>query len=61
VSIAVDGGRLSATIADNGTGGATPRGGLLNLAERAALHGGQLTVEPGDPAGTVLRWSVPIA
>ncbi|MFC7245245.1 GAF domain-containing protein [Catellatospora aurea] len=61
VAVAVDGGRLTATVTDNGSGGATPRGGLRNLAERAALHGGTLTVEPGDPAGTVLRWNVPIA
>lgn len=59
VAIAVDGGGLTVTVTDNGTGGATPRGGLLNLAERAALHDGRLTLEAGDPTGTVLRWSVP--
>lgn len=61
VAITVGGGRLSATVTDNGAGGATPRGGLVNRAERANLHGGQLSVEAGDPVGTVLRWSVPTA
>ncbi|MEV0456717.1 GAF domain-containing sensor histidine kinase [Catellatospora methionotrophica] len=59
VAIKVDNGQLTATVTDNGVGGAEPRGGLVNLAERAALHGGQLTVKAGDPVGTVLCWSVP--
>ncbi len=59
VRIRIGGGQLSTTVTDDGVGGAVPRGGLVNLAERAALHGGQFTVEAGDPAGTVVQWHVP--
>ncbi|GIF97599.1 sensor histidine kinase [Catellatospora citrea] len=59
VEVRWDGGELTVAVADDGRGGATPRGGLVNLGERAALRGGQLLVGPGDPAGTVLRWQVP--
>ncbi|GAA4716675.1 putative histidine kinase response regulator [Phytohabitans rumicis] len=58
---AVDG-RLTVTVADNGVGavGAEPHGGLINLRERAAQYGGEFEVRPAEPAGTEIRWSVPI-
>ncbi|WP_244871960.1 GAF domain-containing protein [Catellatospora sp. TT07R-123] len=59
VHVRFGGGTLSAAVSDDGRGGAVARGGLRNLAERAALRGGTLAVEPGRPSGTVLRWSVP--
>ena len=37
------------------------RGGLTNLADRAAKFGGSFTVlAKGDPSGTDLTWSVPL-
>ncbi|MDI1466041.1 GAF domain-containing protein [Catellatospora sp. KI3] len=59
VHVRVGGGRLSATVSDDGRGGAVPRGGLVNLGERAALRGGTLSLEPARPSGTVLRWTAP--
>lgn len=55
--------RLTVTVGDNGCGipeGST-RSGLANLAERAALRGGGLTVDGGSDGGTVLRWWIPLA
>jgi signal transduction histidine kinase len=60
-------GILSVTVADDGTGiqpGAR-RSGLRNLADRAAMLGGELRLEPAEPAaprpGTKLEWRVPAA
>lgn len=62
VSVHVADGTLTLTVADNGTGvgDALPRGGLVNLRERADRHGGGCEVRPGDPGGTVLRWWIPL-
>lgn len=62
VRIVVAGGRLVATIGDDGIGpaGIKERGGLVNLRERASQHGGTFTISAADPSGTVLQWSVPI-
>ena len=35
------------------------RGGLVNLAERAAARGGTFEILPESPRGTVLRWRAP--
>jgi signal transduction histidine kinase len=62
VTITVAGGRLTATIADNGVGMAdgVESGGLINMRERAMRHGGTCTVSPVEPSGTVVAWSVPV-
>jgi len=54
--------RLSAAVHDNGVGlaGARERGGLVNLRERAEGRGGGFEVRAGEPAGTVVEWSIPI-
>ena len=62
VTVAVDEGRLTLTVADDGVG-TNPdaaRGGLVTMRERAATHGGEFAIMPNDPSGTVLRWSVPL-
>ena len=52
---------LQLTVADDGIGIAhEARGGLLNLRRRATDLGGSFSVAPGDDAGTVLRWRVPL-
>jgi signal transduction histidine kinase len=62
VAVTVVDDRLTVTVADDGVGiaGHTPRGGLVNLRERAERHGGELLVTAGEPHGTALRWSVPL-
>lgn len=57
----VDASGMRLTLHDNGTGiQSERRSGLLNLAERAAQHGGtfEVTSPPGD--GTLLTWVVPV-
>ncbi len=60
VTVLADG-KLSLTVRDNGTGiQDTPhRSGLANLARRAELYGGTLTVSPVT-SGTELHWQVPL-
>lgn len=49
------------TVADNGRGiEHPPRGGLQNLASRAAVLGGLFTAGPRPEGGTLVRWSVPL-
>ncbi|GAB3529523.1 two-component system sensor histidine kinase [Phytohabitans suffuscus] len=62
VAIRAADGQVTVTVADNGVGtaGATPRGGLVNLRERATLHGGDFTISPGAPTGTTIVWQVPL-
>jgi signal transduction histidine kinase len=54
--------RLTVTVQDDGVGpgGIEERGGLANLRERAAGHAGEFAVRAGEPAGTVIEWSVPL-
>jgi len=66
VTVDVDSdGTLTVLVTDNGTGIPPDgrRSGLRNLADRAAKFGGQLLLEPADPAaenpGTRLEWRVP--
>jgi signal transduction histidine kinase len=53
---------LSLLVRDNGSGitGTSRRSGLANLAQRAAHHGGTLTVGPAKGGGTELHWRVPL-
>ncbi len=57
-----DTGRLRVTVRDDGIGPrrAALRGGLANMRERAARHGGEFAVRHGTDRGTVLEWSVPL-
>jgi signal transduction histidine kinase len=57
--LTASGGRVTVVVKDNGKGGATERGGLRNLRERAEKLGGECTVGPAQPSGTELVWSVP--
>jgi two-component system, NarL family, sensor histidine kinase DevS len=61
VTVTVDEG-VRVVVTDNGQGlpDVTVRSGLTNLADRAERHGGRLTTSAG-PAGTQIRWTVPIA
>ncbi|HEX2774065.1 MAG TPA: GAF domain-containing sensor histidine kinase [Micromonosporaceae bacterium] len=62
VGIQVDGGQLALSVTDNGLGTdpARARGGLVNMRERAAAHGGQFEIRPARPHGTVIRWIIPL-
>jgi signal transduction histidine kinase len=63
VRVAVAGGRLAVRVADDGVGMdsvTAERGGLANMRQRAGRHGGAFAVTPGQPAGTVVEWSVPV-
>lgn len=65
VDVAVDlsdDGLLEVRVVDNGVGlaEAERRSGLANLERRAARRGGTFEVGPGDEAGTVVLWRVPI-
>lgn len=62
VGIRVDGGHFSLTVQDDGVG-ADPeqgRGGLINMRERAEVHGGEFTVRRAVPRGTIISWAVPL-
>ena len=64
VSVIVEAGTdVVVTVIDNGTGLPTPRrtnGGLLNLEQRAAAMGGNLTAARLDAGGTMVEWRVPV-
>nr|WSZ99218.1 GAF domain-containing protein [Streptomyces sp. NBC_00857] len=63
VSLVVREGRLTLTVADNGSG-VTPgghRGGLENLASRAESLGGEMTITAPATGGTRLMWTVPVS
>jgi signal transduction histidine kinase len=52
--------RLRLVIEDDGIGGADPAGnGLRGIADRAAVAGGTLTVQPRDGQGTVVIAELP--
>lgn len=61
VSVAVRGARVVVTVRDNGVGmpETERRSGLANLAARARERGGDFVIEPVEPHGTLVRWSVP--
>jgi signal transduction histidine kinase len=62
VRLRVEGSTVELTVTDDGVGTdpAAARGGLVNLRERAERRGGAFAVEPAEPTGTTLRWSVPL-
>lgn len=62
VAVAIADGRLTAEISDDGIGpgGVRERGGLANLRQRAVAHGGEFTIRPAEPTGTILEWTVPL-
>ncbi|NJC74313.1 GAF domain-containing sensor histidine kinase [Planosporangium thailandense] len=62
VRVALAGGRVALTVVDDGVGmGATTRrSGLDNLRRRAEELGGALNIEPTQPHGTTLVWTVPV-
>jgi signal transduction histidine kinase len=61
VNVDVDDEAVCVLVSDDGRGvdPGEARGGLVNLAERAATRGGSLEILPETPHGTRLRWSVP--
>lgn len=63
VTVRAEHGRLTLVVTDDGVGlpdDDTARSGLANMRERAEHHHGQLDTQPGQPTGTVVRWSVPV-
>src|SRR5690606_3511192 len=63
VTAEADGTRLRLRVADNGRGidpAVTRRSGLDNCRRRATDLGGDLTVGPNEPTGTVVEWPVPL-
>ncbi|WP_422740624.1 GAF domain-containing protein [Micromonospora sp. WMMD729] len=62
VAVRVEGDQVSVTVTDNGVGcdPSAARGGLINLRERADRLTGAFTINPVDPQGTELHWSVPL-
>jgi signal transduction histidine kinase len=63
VEVTATGTDLTLEVTDDGVGmgPATRRSGLANLRRRAEQRGGACSVEPGEPSGTRLRWSVPLS
>jgi signal transduction histidine kinase len=64
VRLCLAAGQLTLTVTDDGCGVAAdvPRSGLRNMAERAAVLGGTLTLgEREESGGTLLEWRVPVS
>ena len=61
VSLTVAGVEVRLAITDDGVGigQTTRRSGLANLAARAQMLGGDLSVHANEPKGTILDWHVP--
>ncbi|NUT43271.1 MAG: sensor histidine kinase, partial [Thermoactinospora sp.] len=61
VEVAVEAGRATVTVRDDGRGGADLRAGtgLRGLAERVRSAGGHLVVSDARPSGTVLEVTLP--
>ncbi len=62
VQVRVGDGRVAVNVTDDGIGaaGAAERGGLANMRQRAARHGGTFDVGQGQPTGTIIEWAVPL-
>ena len=55
-------GTVTLRVTDDGVGMPSPpppRSGLRNLEQRAQALGGTLSLEPNEPTGTILTWSIP--
>lgn len=54
--------RIRLQIRDNGRGMPEDavESGLANIRQRAERHRGECTIEPAEPSGTVIHWSVPL-
>jgi signal transduction histidine kinase len=62
VTTAAEGGMLTVTIRDDGSGGADPAGpGLVGLADRVSALGGRLRVESPAGGGTVVCAVLPVS
>jgi signal transduction histidine kinase len=64
ISVAVGDGEVVVEVIDDGCGidpAVTRSSGTANLAARAQRWGGAFVVEPGEPSGTVLRWTALLA
>jgi signal transduction histidine kinase len=62
VSVVLTGGTLTLEVRDDGVGPndePTEGKGLAEMLERAEALGGTFGVEPNEPMGTTVRWSVP--
>ena len=61
VRVTVDDESVCVVVSDDGRGvdPGRARGGLVNLAERAATRGGTFEIRPENPQGTRLQWSIP--
>ena len=64
VRVAVDAGELTCEVVDDGQGpgaaGNAGGSGLANMRARARDHGGQFSLAPGTPGGSVFTWRVPL-
>ena len=61
VAAHVQDGTLMISVQDDGVGGARPDGpGLLGLADRLAIFGGQLRVESPPDGGTLIAADIPL-
>src|SRR6266508_854298 len=62
VVASVGNGRFTLTVTDDGVGigEVTRPSGLANMRARAAELGGDFTVGPAEPRGTVVAWTVPL-
>jgi PAS domain S-box-containing protein len=64
VVVAAEDGMLVLSVADNGIGppkGRTAGNGLRNIAERAHVLSGSVSISERNPSGTLLEWRVPLA
>ena len=58
------GGRVTLEVRDDGVGPneePTSGAGLASMRTRAEDRGGEFVIEPNDPLGTLVRWSVPVS
>jgi signal transduction histidine kinase len=63
LTASASGGRLTLEVRDDGVGPneePTSGTGLASMRARAEDRGGEFLIEPHEPLGTLLRWSVPI-
>jgi signal transduction histidine kinase len=62
VRLVASGDTVRLVITDNGVGAGDydERSGLVNMRERANRHGGRFRVDPVEPSGTRVEWSVPL-